>query len=484
MITDLFFSTEGLLLLVGALCLYCFLAYEVYAPLGHVPGPWYTKLSSVWYNYKLATGTQVTTIRSLHEQYGPIVRLGHKVVAIADVNTVREIFNTHKYKKGPFYEGFHFANTDNLFSTTSVETFKERKRLMAPAFTLSAIDEMESIVQKSGINPLIRRLKSHADGKQVVNMHQMHYFFSFDAMSELSFGKSLNLLENNHHPCIDWMHSFLMLGVYKAGMGSLAHPKLVPHLYAAEKQMSDFAHEAIRRRKAESFRPDPLQRLMDAKDEETGKVLSEDELAAELIVMLVAGTDTTGASLTWVLYNLLESPKAMKKLQDELDATFPTLDTPITHESVKELPYLNAVLHESFRINPASAGDPQRVVPPEGTQLCGKSLPGGTILVPQIYALHHLEEYWPEHDKFKPERWLVDVEKVNVMKRAFIPFSYGVRSCIGRNLAWLELRLAAASMIRNFEFTFVPGANMTPKQQFIYTMTDRKLEVTIRQRNL
>ncbi|KAI8052191.1 cytochrome P450 [Syncephalis plumigaleata] len=452
MLVSFVFSVEGLSIIGTALLV---MSYSRHSSIYR---PWYTKISNIWYNYRLATGTHVPMVTDFHRQYGPIVRLGHNV-----------IYNTHKYIKGPFYEGFHFANVEN------------RRRLIRPAFAMSAINEMEDLVQTSGIHALVHHLNKHADGKQVINMHQIHSFMTFDIMSKLTFGKSFNMLEEGHHPYTSWMHSFLMLGIYKAGLGSLAHPKLFPGLYAAEKNMSDFAHAAIKRRQSESARPDILQRLMDAKDEETEHTLSEDELAAELIAMLVGGSDTTSTALTWVLYHLLQHPGCMKRLQAELDEAFPDPNgaTPIIHDATKDLVYLNAVLHESFRLHPVSAGDPQRIVPPEGTYLCGHFIPGGCILVPQIYALQHLEKYWSGPEEYKPERWLVPSEEQKIMKRAFIAFSHGVRSCVGSNLAWLEMRLGIATMIRYFDFTFVPGADMTPKQQFTYSPTDRKLEVTI-----
>jgi cytochrome P450 len=99
-----------------------------------------------------------------------------------------------------------------------------------------------------------------------------------------------------------------------------------------------------------------------------------------------------------------------------------------------------------------------------------------------MYSTHRLESHWSDPFDFKPERWLESPEHVRKMKQAFIPFSSGVRACIARNLAWLELRVGLAAIIRNYEFTFVPGANMDPLQCFAFCPHDRKLEVTLQRR--
>ncbi|KAI8056126.1 cytochrome P450 [Syncephalis plumigaleata] len=227
--------------------------------------------------------------------------------------------------------------------------------------------------------------------------------------------------------------------------------------------------EAIHKRKQGESRKDSLQRLMDAYDEETKSSLEDREVAAELVVQFVAGTDTTSASLTWILYSLLQNPTYMKKLQAELDEAIPDIDTYVTHSMVKDLPYLNAVCNEGLRLYPVASGDAHRVTPPEGAVICGKFIPGGTTIIPQTYAIHRLTTYWDKPYEFIPERWIAAPEQVNRMKQNFMPFSVG-------------LRVALAVMVRRFNFTFVPGANMTPSHRFIVRPHDGRLDVTVQKR--
>ncbi|RKP26214.1 cytochrome P450, partial [Syncephalis pseudoplumigaleata] len=155
------------------------------------------------------------------------------------------------------------------------------------------------------------------------------------------------------------------------------------------------------------------------------------------------------------LYSLLQHPACMEKLQAELDEAIPDINAYVTHAMVKDLPYLNAVCDEGLRIHSVGAGDAHRVVPPEGATVCGKFIPGGTIIIPQTYATHHSTAYWDKPYDFLPERWLVSPEQVNRLKQNFMPFSLGVRACLGRSLAWVEFRVALAVLLRRFNFTFV-----------------------------
>ncbi|RKP05869.1 cytochrome P450, partial [Thamnocephalis sphaerospora] len=425
------------------------------SPLRNIPGPWHSAFSSLWYKSKLAQGSQLLAVTELHQKLGPLVRVAPNMVSVGDVDAVRTIHSTHRFTKGPLYDCFRFANADNVFATRHADFYKARKRLTAPAFTSTAVSEMESIILDAGINSLLRRLERHADGKQEINMFKLFSFMTFDAIGEIAFGKSFNLLEEEDHPLLGWMHSTLMLGIYVRILyayvfGQTAAPIIFPKHVAAERSLVDFTVEAIRRRRNDRSRTDALQKLLDAEDEDTGARLRENDLATETIVQLIAGTDTTSTALTWALYRLLDRPECMRLLQEELDGAFPDKNASITHADVRDLPYLNAVINETLRVHPVAAGDAQRVVPAEGVQLCGQFIPGGTIVIPQMYVLHHLEAHWSDPFAFKPERWLVSPERMHEMKRAFIPFSMGVRACIGRNLAWLELRTGLAAIVRRF----------------------------------
>ena len=114
---------------------------------------------------------------------------------------------------------------------------------------------------------------------------------------------------------------------------------------------------------------------------------------------------------------------------------------------------LDTVIKETLRIHSTSSlGLPRIVTYPEGVTILDHHFPTGTVLSVPAYTIHHSKEVWgSDADEFRPERWDKDsfTEK---QKAAFIPFSYGPRACVGRNVAEMELALITATVFKNFEF--------------------------------
>jgi benzoate 4-monooxygenase len=182
------------------------------------------------------------------------------------------------------------------------------------------------------------------------------------------------------------------------------------------------------------------------------------------------------------VYCILQDPKCLARLRAELDEAIPSPDTHVTHDMVSHLPYLNAVINETLRIHPVGAGEPQRIVPEGGFVACGYHLPAGTIVMAGQYPLHHLDKVWPEPFTFNPDRWLVDDEKLHEMKRYFFPFSMGVRSCVGRHLATMELRVVLASLVRRYDMTHMPGDDMVSRYQLIVRPRGGALTLRLKRR--
>jgi benzoate 4-monooxygenase len=219
--------------------------------------------------------------------------------------------------------------------------------------------------------------------------------------------------------------------------------------------------------RGEITRVDLLARLMEGKDE-NGEKLGRAELTAEALTQLIAGSDTTSNTSCALLFHCLMHPEVVKKLQAELDQALPSDDVP-TYEQVKDLPYLDMVIQETLRIHSTSSQGLPRTVPPgPGVDLAGHHFPQGVVLSVPAYTMHHSKEIWgPDADEFRPERWekvteryiplISDITRAPAncfirQRSAFIPFSYGPRACVGRNVAEMELALIVATVFRRYEF--------------------------------
>ena len=181
------------------------------------------------------------------------------------------------------------------------------------------------------------------------------------------------------------------------------------------------------------------------------------EIMAECTTMLDAGNDTTQTSLTNALYHLSDYPRTQDKLREILRSALPAESRPVaSYQQLQHVPYLRAVLDESFRCRPpVNFGLPRKTV--EATTIAGHTIPAGVTISSPLSSLHHDRRLFSEPQKFIPERWLPDADiypdEHHNLKDFVHPFSLGGRACIGRNLAYMELSIVIAALILEFEWS-------------------------------
>jgi cytochrome P450 len=407
-------------------------------------------------------------------------------VSVTDPAAVRQIYGSHAFRKTRMYDAFVVLG-ENVFGTRDPEFHKRRKRLVAPSYNLNTLATIEPLISRTGVETLMEKFERHAADGQVTNLFQEFMYMTFDVVGEVAFGRSFDMIRRNGHPMLQWMEDFSRMNMYRIMMPILQRvriPWLFGHLYESERRMYAFTREAVERRKKEKNpRRDALQMLLEAVDEDTGERMSEAEIMPEMLVQIVAGTDTTSITLAWCVYLLTQHPDIFAKLREEIDAAIPDRETTVTLAMVNKLPWLEAVLNETLRLYPPVADGLPRSVPKGGAELGGYYLPGGTVVFCSAYALHRSSAIWEDPDSFRPERWVnASPEKLVEMKKAFIPFSAGPRACLGRSLAWLEMKLTLSTLVRRFDIEFVPGARMEPIYKFMLTPTDHHVDVRLRPR--
>ena len=125
----------------------------------------------------------------------------------------------------------------------------------------------------------------------------------------------------------------------------------------------------------------------------------------------------------------------------------------VSWAETQKLPYLDAVINESFRVHPAAGLILERVVPPQGIDILGESIPGGTIVGCNAWVLHRRPEvFGTDVDAFRPERWLeAEPAALREMKATMFQFGAGARTCIGKNVSLLELYKLIPTFLRNFD---------------------------------
>ena len=173
--------------------------------------------------------------------------------------------------------------------------------------------------------------------------------------------------------------------------------------------------------------------------------ISTAELESTVRQLIVGAADTAATNLTSSTYYLLSHPAALSRLVNEIRTAFPT-NSSITKDTVATLPYLNAVLNECLRILPPLPGNMRRIAPREGCYISGHFIPGNTIVCYDLYAGGRSSSLFARPHEFLPERYLADCpdEFKDDKRKAYQPFSVGPRNCLGKNLAYIEMRMVLA----------------------------------------
>lgn len=170
--------------------------------------------------------------------------------------------------------------------------------------------------------------------------------------------------------------------------------------------------------------------------------------------MVVAGSDTTYASLTWLVWELCTHKDVQSKLCRVIDEIAPEKDFLDTSD-VHHCPLLDGAINESLRLHPPVPSGVPRVTPSEGITLPdGTYIPGETVVWMPIHTIQRDERYFVSPLEFMPERWTEEASGYIQDKRAFMPFGTGPYNCVGQKLAMMEMRVVVANLLRCFEIEF------------------------------
>uniref|UniRef100_A0A669DA70 Cytochrome P450 3A n=1 Tax=Oreochromis niloticus TaxID=8128 RepID=A0A669DA70_ORENI len=177
--------------------------------------------------------------------------------------------------------------------------------------------------------------------------------------------------------------------------------------------------------------------------------LTDHEILSQAMIFLFAGYETTSSSLTFLSYNLATNPRVMKKLQEEVDATFPN-KAPIQYQELMQMEYLDCVINESLRLFPI-ASRLERVAK-ASVEINGFVIPKGMVVMVPTWPMHRDPEIWPEPEKFKPERFSKE-NKETIDPYIYMPFGAGPRNCIGMRFALVVMKLAIVEILQRYSFS-------------------------------
>jgi averantin hydroxylase len=355
----------------------------------------------------------------------------------------------------------------------STEVHQRQRQALAPGFSTTALVAQEFRIQMY-VDQFISQVAQDAPSGPL-NMAERVNWAIFDVIGDLGFGESFGCLENRHtHPWILNLTSLTTMLVWLTAINRYGLSRLMSHLIpksVLEARDADikFVSDKIDNRVSQGSRNDFLDQvlkhpLLSAHDVAhipptnlTGMSLEELKVNASIIAL--AGSETTATLLSGTLNSLLLNPRVLNKLTTDIRSTFSAYNG-ITIASASSVLYLRHVLDEALRFyNPAPFVS-GRLVPPGGRMVSSHYHPGGTGIHVCAHAAYRSPHNFARPDEFIPERWTnpkPDEFMNDNRDNVFQPFSYGPRNCIGRNLAYAEMRILLAKFLWRFDITVPEG---------------------------
>ncbi|XP_072613595.1 cytochrome P450 27C1 isoform X3 [Vulpes vulpes] len=335
-----------------------------------------------------------------------------------------------------------------------------RQRILKPRDVAIFSGEINQVIAD-----LIKRiyiLKSQAeDGETVTNVNDLFFKYSMEGVATILYESRLGCLENSvPQPTVDYIEALgLMFSMFKTSMYAGAIPRWLRPLIP--KPWLEFCRSWDGLFKFSQIHVDnklkDIQCHMDRGERVRGGLLTclflsqeltLEEIYANMTEMLLAGVDTTSFTLSWAVYLLARHPQVQQTLYQEIVKNLGERHIP-TAADVPKVPLVRALLKETLRLFPVLPGNGR--VTQEDLVVGGYLIPKGTQLALCHYATSYEDENFPRAKEFWPERWLRKGSLDRVDNFGSIPFGYGVRSCIGRRIAELEIHLVIIQLLQHFE---------------------------------
>jgi cytochrome P450 len=391
--------------------------------------------------YAVISGNSTAWLKSLHDSYGSVVRVGPNELSYADAQSWRDIYGSHPTRRAGMPRDLAgFASMEEGTGVSSLVTASDADHMrMRSAYTHffsnQALASQEPLIA-SYVDKFIARL--HGAARQQVNMVDMFSFLFFDIIADFHFGESLHLLEEpTHVPWVKsqfgYIRSSQMLATLMDFPWVMMIFRLIPSGYIKNQRDAyfRFTNERLEQRLAmETDRPDIVHLAFYAPEK---RILTKGELRANTPLFMFAGSDTTTTLLSGLIVLLGQHSTVMKRLTKEIRGAFQT-SSDITMKKLRELEYLDACIKEAHRIYPPVPIPMPRVVPKPGAEISGRWVPAGTRVYSSPFSTQRSAANFHDPHAFHPERWLSDANACfsNDNKAAFQPFSLGPRSCLGQ----------------------------------------------------
>ncbi|KAF4996278.1 hypothetical protein FDECE_12522 [Fusarium decemcellulare] len=399
----------------------------------------------------------------------------------ASMLSYRAFFHPLRHVPGPFLARLSSAYPTSL-AVKKLQFFEEARRLHETYgdFVRIALRLYEPRVRHYTDQTLA--VVDAAKGSPV-DVAKEFNLYSFDVMGNLAFGKDFEMIKSRElHPAMELLHSTMQLAggfSYMVWMFLLA--RKVPGLASAYNDFKDWLSWQLRERmENEPKVPDVLSPIL-KQYRSLAEPTKQDKLNIEgdTMLIVVAGSDTTAASLTCLFLELAINSDQYKILQAEVDE-YVSERQDLDQVALAKLPHLQACIDESLRLHPAVPSGVQRQTPVQGLQI-GETFVAGNALLTD----HVDERVYVYPDRFVPQRWTSKPELIKD-DGVYAPFLIGRYACAGKQLALMEMRTVVVEVARRYDIRLADGQTPEAFSENLvdgFTLTCPKLELVFTPRS-
>ncbi|XP_062209831.1 noroxomaritidine synthase-like [Phragmites australis] len=434
-------------------------------------------------------------------------RTGLRYFITCDPSNVRHIFTSNfaNYPKGDEFAVIFDVLGDGIFNADGESWRRQRVKaqmlMTGPQFrAFSARCSLDKVE-----NSLVPFLAHAADEGGPCDLHDVFLRLMFDLTCNLIFGVDPGCLAIGL-PVVPFARAMddALETLFLRHITPMACWKLMNRLEvgqekkmaAARRTIDSFVAATIEKRRARKLK----EGISNSADLLSSFICQEDTsdrddvfLRDTTVNLLLAGRDTTGAALSWFFYLLSKNPSVEQKLLDELapiaskkvvdGAAGPSGVVTFDASELGSLVYLHAALCECLRLYPSVPFEHKAVVA-DDVLPSGQEMKAGDKILVFNYSMGRMEGVWGKDCmEFRPERWVTHEGKLRYEPSyKFISFNAGPRTCLGKEMAFVQMKTAAAAVLWNFAVEVVPGHVVEPKLSIILHMKNG-LAVRVRRRN-
>ncbi|XP_052775083.1 cytochrome P450 3A24-like [Mya arenaria] len=433
-------------------------------------------------------------------KYGKVVGffLGNlPTIFVTDPEIIRELF-VKRYNE--FHSRSQAAGVTKYWEKTilmasRLEYWKFLRTTMTPSFTSGKLRRMEDIII-GGIDRTLKgiTIKLGPEKEAVFDMFPVYRDLTLEIICQAALGVEING-NNSVDELKQQVTKMLSYSLEKNPMLTMLF--LIPdlkHVYnffdidyndtKAIAYVSDALKQVIQDRKLDKGckKQDLLQLMINtqqensksnAKTEETDETeeteklktddklsrgMTDDEIIANAILFLFAGNDTTSTALVFTTYFLAVHQDLQDELVQEINEKVGT--TEVSYDIIQTLTNLDMFVSESMRLYPPVTRINRQIT--KEVKVSDFTLPRNISLTVPVYTIHRLAEYWPEPEKFDPNRFSAE-NKSNIQPYTYLPFGTGPKSCLGMRFANMELKMTIVKLLQNFKIKPSPDLQIPPK---------------------